>query len=484
MNFRAVLRFVSPVLLAVGLGQLLCALLAPALGGAADARAALFQSAAAALACGGCLRLATAGAAAGGLRGRDGFGVVVLGWVSAALAGALPWWLAGAAPSFNAAFFEAMSGFTTTGVSALAGAGGLPRALLLWRAMTQFLGGMGVLVLVVAVLPFGGAGGMSLFRAEMTGPVKDRLTPRIATTAKLLWFAYCGLTLAAVLLLRAVGMPWFDSVCHAFATLSSGGFSFRDGGLNAFHSPAVEAVVAAFMLLAGVNFALLCRFLRGGFRAPWRDSEFRFYVSAWFVLCVLFTAGLWWATPAGPGASARAAVFTVTSFLSTTGFATADFNAWPDFLRLALFLLFFLGGCAGSTAGGVKMVRVLAALKFVRHEIRLWVQPRAVMPVKLNGRPVEPGVLGGMMGFAALYVAVFAVSTLVLSPFIPGLFNAANIAAAMLSNTGAVFDAAGPAGDFGALPAMVRLFLSFLMLLGRLELYTVLVLFAPSFWRK
>ncbi|MCL1888434.1 MAG: TrkH family potassium uptake protein [Kiritimatiellaeota bacterium] len=483
MNFRAVFRLVSCVLLVMGLAQGVCAALAVPLGDAPATRDAFALAALAPLLAGACGLLLTRGGA-GGLRPRDGFGVVVLGWLFAALAGALPYLFTGAAPTFAAAFFDSMSGLTTTGATTMPDVEALPRALVLWAAATQFIGGLGVLVLMVALLPLIGNGGMSLFRAEATGPVKNRLTPRIATTAKILWGVYCGLTLCETLLLRLAGVSWFESVCHAFSSMSSGGFSTRNAGVAGFHSPLVEAVVIVFMLLSGVNFSLMFRALRGDLRGAWRDSELRFYVCVWLALCGLFTAGLFLSSASSLAASARAAFFTVTSFLTTTGFTASDYNAWPNFLRFPLFLLLFLGACAGSTSGGVKMVRVLAALRFAANEIRRWVRPQAVVPVKINETPLDAAVLHNILGFIVLYVLAFAAGALAMSFFYPDLFSAAGTAASMLSNTGPGFNATGPGQNFSTLPGAGQVFLAFLMMLGRLELYTVLALFTPSFWRR
>lgn len=483
MNLRAICRLISFVFLVMGLAQAACAGLAYPLGDAADVCRQFLVCAGVVLATGVVVFLPTLGRPPD-LKPRDGFAVVVLGWFAAALAGSLPFLLTRTIPDFSGAFFESMSGLTTTGASVLANAEGAPRTVLLWRALTQFFGGMGVLVLVVAVLPLIGAGGMSLLRAEMTGPVVTRLTPRITTTAKLLWLVYLLLIAVEAALLRLGGMPWFDAVCHSFATLSSGGFSVRNTSIAAYGSVYIETVITVFMFLAGVNFVLLYKALRGELRAVWRDSELRFYLLVWAVFCLFFSGGLWASTSTTLAGSLRAATFTVTSVMTTTGFCTADYDKWPDFLRLGIVIVMFTGGCAGSTAGSIKMVRLLTVLKFSAREIRRLIHPQAVMPIKVNDTALDAAVLNSTLGFVLLYLAVFAAASLAMTPFFPDMVSAVSSAASALCNVGPGLGTVGPSANFAAVAAPGKLLLAFFMVLGRLELYTVLLLFAPAFWKR
>lgn len=468
----------------MGVAQGFCALMTFPLNDTPLVRENLFHAAGFTLLAGaGTFLLTRSGAL--DLHNRDGFGIVVFGWITAAIAGSLPFLFTNTIPSFSAALFESMSGLTTTGASVIADVERLPRAVLLWRAMTHFFGGMGVLVLVVAILPLIGSGGMSLFRAEMTGPVKNRLTPRIATTAKLLWVVYITLIALQVVLLRLAGMPWFDSVCHSFATLSSGGLSVRNASIGAYNSPLIEGIVVLFMFLSGVNFSLLLHALRGDLRTVWRDSEFRFYLLVWFAVCCFFTGGLALTTTTPFLEALRAAFFTATSVMTTTGFSTVNYDVWPDFLRIALLLVFFLGACAGSTSGSIKMIRILTVFRFTIREIRRWIHPQAVMPVKINNTPIEGGVLNSILGFVLLFIATFAVGSFLMTPFFPGdPLGAISSTATALCNVGLGFGSVGPTENFSAIAPAGKYLLTFFMMLGRLELYTVLVLFAPALWRK
>ena len=417
---------------------------------------------------------------------REGFAVVVLSWLGAAIVGAVPFKAAGVISTWPAAVFETMSGFTTTGASVLADPSVLPKSLLLWRATTQFLGGMGVLVLVVAILPLVGTGGMQLFRAEMPGPTKDRLTPRIAGTAKRLWGVYVGFAFAETVLLRWAGMSWFEAICHTFTTVSTGGFSTRAGSIGEFQSPLIEWIVIAFMFLGGANFALHYRALARRELAYHRDSEFKLYSLIVIVAILLvsevigFTSGV-----LAPLDTLRKAAFAVVSVLTTTGFATEDFDRWPALARIVLFGLMFLGGCAGSTAGSIKIVRVLIVLRMLGREIYRWLQPDAVVSIKVDKEAVEAPVLLNVALFVVLYLLVFAVGTAVMAVhFGDDWVSPMSAVAACLGNIGPGLGAVGPVQTYAPIPGWAQLWLALLMLLGRLELFTVLVLWLPSCWRR
>lgn len=484
MRFRPVANLVGWLLVTLGAALLICCVTSWRLGDPAASIRALAVGGGLALAAGGPMALSARHP--GELTRREGFGVVVFGWLAAAAIGAVPFRLSGVIPTWTSAFFETMSGFTTTGASVIASPESVPRGLLLWRALTQFFGGMGVLVLVVALLPLVGTGGMQLFRAEMPGPTKDRLTPRIADTAKRLWAVYALLAVSETILLRAAGLPWFDAVCHSFTTVSTGGFSTRAASIRAFNSPAVEWIVIAFMFLGGTNFALHYRGLTGRFDAYRRDSEFKLYLllvaAASLVLAgVLRVSGV----VATTGAAIRHASFAATTIATTTGFSTEDFGYWPAVAQMILFLLMFVGSCAGSTTGSIKVVRVLIALRMVGREIYRWMQPDAVMSIKVDRHAVDKPLLVNVLIFIVLYLLAFAVGTLAMSfHFQHDWISAASSVAACLGNIGPGFGAVGPSMNYASVPAAGQMLLSFLMLLGRLELFTVVVLFVPACWRR
>ncbi len=421
---------------------------------------------------------------------RDGFGVVTLGWLSAALFGALPYVISGVIPHFIPAFFETMSGFTTTGASVLPGGDyptleSIPRGILFWRALTNWFGGMGVLVLCVAILPFLGVGGMQLYRAEIPGPSKDRLTPRITTTAKLLWGVYLALTIAAILLLRFVGkMNWFDSFCHTFATMATGGFSTRTASIAAYNSVAVDVIIIVFMFLAGVNFSLHYYALIGKPGKYFKDAEFKFYFLFWFICSLLLTFNIWGTIYNGFGESLQKGFFQSTTILTTTGFVTADFNQWPDTSRLLLVLMMFVGGCAGSTGGGMKVVRIMIMWKKMIKEIKQFMRPQAVLHIKLGGEPVDTDIVSAITAFFAIFVLIFVSASFFMTYFTPDIITATTSVIATLGNIGPGLNGVGAVENYAAIPAPGKVLLSLCMLLGRLELYTVLVVFLPGFWKK
>lgn len=484
MNPRTVTKFVGYVLSVIGLSMALCAGLSLLWDDPLRTVRAFANSAALALVLG--LALWAPLQVHSELSRRDGFGIVTFGWIAASLVGALPFVWSGLIPSYVAAVFETMSGFTTTGASVIPVLETVPKGLLFWRALTHFYGGMGVLVLVVAILPLIGTGGMQLFRAEMPGPTKDRLTPRIAGTAKRLWLVYMTFVAACAVLLRLGGMDWFDSVCHAFATIATGGFSTRTASIGAYHSGYIEAVIAVFMFLSGANFALHYRAARGMPGVYWRDSEFKLYLfvvcSASFIIAgALRSAGL----AQGVGSALRSSFFAVVSVITTTGFATDDFDRWPAVARGLLILLMFVGGCAGSTGGAIKVVRVLVALRAVAGEVRRWLRPQAVVSIKVDRVAVETGLVANTLAFILLYIAVFTVATMLMCLAFPhDPVSAASSVAATLGNVGPGLNAVGPMMNYADIPPAGHIVLTVCMLLGRLELYTVLVLFVPAFWKR
>ncbi len=415
---------------------------------------------------------------------RDGFAVVTLGWLVSALLGAVPFLLSGVIRDPVAAVFETLSGFSTTGASVLANLEALPRGILFWRALTHFLGGMGVLVLCIAVLPFLGVGGMQIYRAEVPGPSKDRLTPRIASTAKVLWGVYLGICILEIVLLRLCGMGWFDSVCHSFATVATGGFSTRTESIMAYHSVYIDVVITVFMFISGANFALHYRALHGKVLNYFKDPEFRFYLIFWLASCLVLSVIVWQRNYPGLAHSLRAGFFQGTSIMTTTGFATEDFDRWPNAARYLLVLLMFAGACAGSTAGGIKMIRIFVVLKLIVREIRRFMQPQAVLKVKLGAVALDEEEVMNITAFFVIFILLAALATFVMTFFLPDLTTAFSAVAATMGNVGPGLGVVGPMYTYDGVPTAGKLVLIVCMLLGRLELYTVLVMLLPGFWKK
>ena len=486
MNYRTVLHVIAWLLGVVAALMALCAALSFLGGEPRSETLALLWPALGTLLAAVPLGLATRSDRE--LGRRDGLAIVAIGWLLVGAVAALPYVLsANIFPGDPVgAFFEAVSGITTTGATALRGIDQAPRSLLLWRALTQFIGGMGVLTLVLAILPFAGGGGMQLFRAEMPGPSKDRLEPRMASTAKRLWAIYVGLAALLALLLRLVGMDSLDAVCHAMAALSTGGFSTRSAGVSAWNSPAIEFLLLVFMLLAAVNFALHYRLLRGDWRSWLSNRESRFFFAV-FASASLATALLvFLRAPAGASFlhTLRGTAFTCASLMTTAGFTTVDYGQWPPLAKGILAVLMLMGGCAGSTAGGIKLGRIQVGAAAVLRAVRHFMQPQAVLPVRMDGKPVDETLVDSIVAFLVLFFAVLLVGILAMLPFVPDASTAISSAITAISNTGPGFSAVGPTGDFAAIPAPGKLVLSLLMIAGRLELYTLLVLLLPSFWRK
>lgn len=432
--------------------------------------------------------------ARGDMTYREGFGIVTFGWIGYALFGSLPYLLVdvpGVATPADA-FFEAMSGFSTTGSTVLTGLDSLPRSLLFWRSMTQWLGGMGMIVLSLAILPFLGVGGMQLYEAEVPGPTKDRLSPRIQDTAKVLWAVYVLITAAEVGLLCIGGMNLFESLCHALTTMATGGFSTRDASLGDFNG-FLQVVVTVFMFLAGVNFTLHYQALWRGTWRYWPSEEFRFYLaiagSSTLLIALLLIVDP--AIPGNPFVKLQQAAFQAVSLLTTTGYVTADYEKWPAMAQYILVALMFVGGSAGSTAGSMKVVRLLLVLKHAFLQLSRLIHPREVRILRLDKQPVSGEVIQSILGFFALFVTVFLVASVIMAAILPPnadgspeLLTAATSVVSALGNVGPGLGTVGPTETYTELPMLGKLVLALCMLVGRLELFTVLVLFFPSFWRK
>lgn len=482
MNSRVVIHIISFILVVVGAALGACFAASVYFNDPEPARFALMVSAAITMICGLSAWLATRGEHE--LSWRDGIGVGTLGWLAVTLFGSLPYILSGVIPGFISALFETVSGFTTTGASVIAVVEPVPKGILLWRAMTHFLGGMGVLVLCVAVLPFLGVGGMQLYRAEVAGPSKDRLTPRIANTAKLLWGVYVLLCILEILLLRLGPMGWFDAICHSFATVATGGFSTRTISIAAYNSLYIECVTVVFMFLGATNFALHYAALRGNLKVYGRDSEFRFFFVVWLIACGIVTLNTWHTVYSSAGEALRNSVFSVTSLLTSTGFSTANFDQWPATSKLVLLLTMVIGGCVGSTAGGIKYLRISVAVKKIARRVKLFMYPQAVVQIKINKEPVDDEIVSGILSFIVLYVIVLAVASGVMTVFTKDMVSAISAVIATTGGVGPGLGLVGPLQNYAAIPAGGKIVLIFCMLLGRLEFYTLLALFFPSFWKK
>lgn len=417
------------------------------------------------------------------LNAREGLAVVGVGWLAVVVAGSAPFLLTGTTESPAAAFFESVSGFTTTGATVFPVIEDLPRSILLWRSLSHWLGGMGIIVLGVAILPMVGVGGAQLFQAEVPGIGADRLQPRIATTARLLWGVYALLTATLAALYLVLGMTPFDALNHAMSALATGGFSTRTASLGAFSS-AVQWVTIVFMLVAGTNFTLHYRLLRGRWNTWWRDTEWRWYAASALGAAAAVSVALALGGDGWTAATARRAAFNVVAVHSTTGFATADFALWPPFCQVLLVGLMFVGAMAGSTGGGFKMVRAVVVAKHAAGEIRKVLHPRGVFVTRLGRSAVRGDVVLNVMAFLALYVGTHAAGTLVLAALGSDFVTATTAALAAMSSIGPGLGAVGPASHYGDLGAAAQVTLSLLMLLGRLEFYTILVLFIPETWRK
>lgn len=414
---------------------------------------------------------------------REGYVIVSLSWIIFSFFGAIPFYLSVSELSFTDAFFETMSGFTTTGATIFADVEALPEGLLYWRAFTHWLGGMGFIVLSLAILPLLGIGGMQLFVAEVPGVTKDKLHPRIKETAKRLWGLYILFTIIQAVLLMFGGMSLYEALCHAYATLATGGFSTRNNGVMAF-SPYVQYIITLFMFLAGANFTLHYWLLKGKFKTIWKNDEFRFYAILVTIATVIITIGLINSQLFSWEPSFRHALFQVVSIMTTTGFVSNDYLLWPGSLWFVLFMLMFVGGSAGSTGGGIKVVRHLLLLRNSRLELRRLIHPMAVIPVRLNGKAISETVIYKVTAFFLIYAFSVVLGTFSLTLFGLDFQTSIGAVAASLGNIGPGIGLVGPVFNYGFLPDFVKWILSFLMLLGRLELFTVLILFSPSFWKN
>jgi len=414
---------------------------------------------------------------------REGYLIVALGWLTMVIFGMLPYVISGAIPSFSDAFFETVSGMTTTGATILEDIEAIPRDILYWRSLTQWLGGMGVIVLTVAIFPLLGIGGVELFVAEAPGPTSDKLHPRIRETAKRLWLIYVGLTILLIGVFFLEGMNLYDAINHALTTMATGGFSTKNASMAAFNSPLIEYTTVLFMFISGTNYTLIYFGLKGKFSRVWSSDEFRFYLFLVLALSFFISLNLLAKTDMGVEDAYRTSLFQVVSIMTTSGFATADYTSWSGGITFIFFILIFSGASAGSTSGGIKLIRTYAFLKNGFLEFKRLLHPRAMIRVRLNGQVVSGRVLTNIVIFLLVYISIFLVGWFVLMLMGLDFETAAGAAAASLSNVGPAIGKLGPMDNFSWLPAEAKVFLTFLMLLGRLELFTILILFSPYFWR-
>jgi len=415
---------------------------------------------------------------------REGYVVVSLTWLVFSLFGALPFYLSGAIPTYTNAFFETISGFTTTGASVLNDIEALSHGMLFWRSITQWLGGMGIIVMALAILPILGIGGMQLFIAEVPGPTPDKLHPRIKGTAKRLWGIYILLTAIETVFLYFGGMSLFDAINHSFTTMATGGYSTKQLSIAHFNSPYIEYVISVFMFLAGMNFTLSFFALKLNFKKIINNEEFKWYFLGTILSTVFIAFFLVINQNLAVEKAFRDALFQVISIMTTTGFATVDYMLWPPFVIVVLFMLMFVGGSAGSTGGGPKVIRIMLLLKNSYFEFKRIMHPKAIIPVRLNKRAVDPKIIANVQAFMVVYIIIFVLGTIIMSSLGLDLDTAMGAVIATLGNIGPGIAGVGPAFNFYEIPDIGKWFLSFLMLIGRLELFTVLVLFTPYFWKR
>jgi len=420
------------------------------------------------------------------LRDREGFAIVALSWVAVAVFGAIPFMLTGVCPQFIDAFFESMSGFTTTGASILTDIDTAPKEVLFWRSMTQWIGGMGIIMLSLAIFPVLGIGSFQLFKAEIPGgSTVQRMQPRLAETAKILWKTYLVLTLLEIIFLWFGGVDLFDAVCHTFSTVSTGGLSTHNQSIAYFESVYVESVIILFMFLGGTNFALHYHLVSRNFNTVFSNPEFRAYCFMILVLILFVTWGLMETnTKEDPAEAFRSAAFTVMSINTTTGFGTDDFNEWPDFLRVLMMAIMFVGGCSGSTSGSLKVIRFVILFKVIAREFQKLVHPRAIFHIKVGEKTVDPENLTNVVALTFLFFGLFAMSGILLSFMGVDLTTAFSASVATISNVGPGLGSVGTTGNYADLPVLGKAITIFLMLLGRLEIFGVMLIFLPATWQK
>lgn len=415
---------------------------------------------------------------------RDGFAIVALGWILMSLFGALPFYISGAIPSFINSFFEASSGFTTTGASILTHIEDLPRGILFWRSFTHWVGGMGVIVLTLAILPSIGAGSVQMMKAESPGPNPGKIVPRVAETAKILYGIYIMITIVEIILLKIAGLPFFDAAIHTFGTVGTGGFSNMNASVGGYNNLPVEMIITIFTFICGANFTLYYQMLKGDLRAPFKDEEFKFYLKTVVIAIVLITINLYGNVFSNLWEALRHSSFQVVSIISTTGYSSTDFETWGMFSKTILFMLMFVGGCAGSTGGAIKNIRFLLLFKVMKRELLQIIHPKAVYTIRFGKSAVDEKTISEVLGFFFMYIIIFIIAVLVVS--LDNLDWATSITsvAATLGNVGPGFGIVGATGNYSSMSVLSKIVLSMCMIIGRLEIYPILLLGIPSFWKR
>lgn len=415
---------------------------------------------------------------------REGYLIVSLAWIIFSAFGMLPFYLSGYIPSITNAFFETMSGVSSTGSTILEKVEDLPHGLLFWRSMTQWIGGLGIILFTIAVLPIFGINGVQVFAAEASGPTHDKVHPRIGITARWIWSIYTGLTLIATLLLAIGGMSWFDSVCHAFAATGTGGFSTRTASIAYYCSPYIEYVLSLFMFISGINFTLILLFVTGHFKKTFHDAELKFYFWCIVGFTLSIFAILYLKTTLDAETAFRTSLFQVISIQTSTGFATNDYMTWPTMAWGMMPILMLIGACAGSTSGGMKCIRIVILVRVMKNEFKRLLHPNAVLPIRINKQVIAPTLQSTVLAFTFLILLICFACILILTGLEIPLTESIGVVISSIGNTGPGLGAFGPAFSWNALPDAAKWVCSLLMLLGRLELFTVLLLFTPDFWKR
>jgi len=427
------------------------------------------------------------------LTNHDGFAIVTFSWITTAIVGSLPFYLSGAIPNITDAFFESMSGVTTTGASILGnistmphlknGIESLPHGVLFWRSFIQWIGGMGIIVFYIAILPLLGVGGVQLFKAEAPGPVSDKITPRVRDTAKFLWIIYVGITFIEIIVLRIAGMETFDSICHAFTTMPTGGFSTKNASIAYYDSALIHYIIIFFMFLGGINFSLHFRAINGDIKAYIKDVEFRVYIIIIIFLTLVTFVALSSQSNVFSSLKFRESLFTIVSILTSTGYTLGNYELWPIFVQMILLTLMFIGGMGGSTTGGMKVIRVLLLVKYAALETRRMLHSRALLPVKIGKQLIKEDVVRNTLGFFLFFMSAFIISTILLSTMGLDIESSMGAAASSMGNIGPALGEFGPTDNYALLPNPGKWILTFCMLLGRLEIFTVIVLFSRTYWK-
>ena len=427
------------------------------------------------------------------LNSKDGFAIVSFAWITVALAGSLPFYLTGIIPNFTDAWFEAMSGVTTTGATIIGnpstlphlinGIESMPHGVLFWRSFLQWLGGMGIIVFTIAILPLLGVGGVQLFKAEVPGPVADKIKPRVKETAKILWMVYIGFTFLQFLLLGFAGMSWFDSICHAFTTMPTGGFSTQNASIAAYSNPVIHYIIIFFMFVAGVNFTLHFRAITGNYKSYFKDYEFKVYFSILFFATIFIFLNISFSNSDWSHNSFLISLFQSLALMTGTGYANADYELWPFFSQLLLFFMMFFGAMGGSTSGGMKIARVILLIKYAATETRRMLHSRAIIPIRIGDRTIGDDVIRNTLGFFLIYLSFFVLTALVLTALNYDFTSSLGVAASAIGNIGPAFGSFGPTDNYALLHPIGKWMMTFCMLLGRLEIFTIMVLFSRTFWK-